>query len=39
MIHEALDGRPIGLIDPSYGGTAIKYWMPPNALQECNSTT
>ena len=38
MIHEALDGRPIGLIATSYGGTAIEYWMPPEALAECNNT-
>jgi sialate O-acetylesterase len=35
MIHEALDGRPIGLIATSYGATAIEHWMPPKALQEC----
>ncbi|UJR06673.1 hypothetical protein I4U23_010959 [Adineta vaga] len=28
MIHEALDGRPIGLIASSYGGTPIELWMP-----------
>jgi sialate O-acetylesterase len=39
MIHEALDGRPIGLIATSYGGTFIELWMPPKALQECNTTT
>ncbi len=38
MIHAALGGRPIGLIATSYGGTAIEYWMPPEALQECNNT-
>jgi sialate O-acetylesterase len=39
MIHQALDGRPIGLIATSYGGTPIEYWMPPKALQDCNATT
>jgi sialate O-acetylesterase len=38
MIHEALGGRPIGLIATSYGGTVIELWMPPNALRECNTT-
>ena len=36
MIHEALDGRPIGLIATSYTGTAVELWMPPAALHECN---
>lgn len=35
MIHEALGGRPIGLVATSWGGTAIELWMPPKALQEC----
>ncbi|CAF1353898.1 unnamed protein product [Rotaria sp. Silwood1] len=35
MIHEALDGRPIGLIATSWGGTAIELWMPPEALHDC----
>jgi sialate O-acetylesterase len=35
MIHEALDGRPIGLIGSSWGGTSIELWMPPKALQDC----
>jgi sialate O-acetylesterase len=39
QIHQALDGRPIGLIATSWGGTAIEFWMPPNALHECNDTT
>jgi sialate O-acetylesterase len=39
MIHQALDGRPIGLIATSYGGTFIEVWMPPKALQDCNITT
>jgi sialate O-acetylesterase len=39
MIHQALGGRPIGLIAASWAGTAIQPWMPPKALQECNDTT
>ncbi len=39
MIHQALDGRPIGLIAASWAGTAIEVWMPPKALQDCNDTT
>jgi sialate O-acetylesterase len=35
QIHEALGGRPIGLIATSYGGTLIELWMPPNALHDC----
>ena len=35
MIHQALGGRPIGLIATSWGGTAIELWMPPSALKEC----
>jgi sialate O-acetylesterase len=35
MIHEALGGRPIGLIATSWGGTAIELWMPPAALHDC----
>jgi sialate O-acetylesterase len=35
MIHEALDGRPIGLVATSWGGTAIELWMPPKALEDC----
>ena len=38
MIHEALKGRPIGLIATSWGGTAIELWMPPAALKECGIT-
>ena len=38
MIHQALDGRPIGLIAASWVGTSIQVWMPPKALQECNRT-
>jgi sialate O-acetylesterase len=39
MIHQALDGRPIGLIATSWGGTFIEYWMPTKALHDCNTTT
>jgi sialate O-acetylesterase len=39
MIHQALEGRPIGLIAATWGGTAIEVWMPPQALQDCNTTT
>jgi sialate O-acetylesterase len=38
MIHQALGGRPIGLIDTSFYGTSIHVWMPPIALHECNFT-
>jgi sialate O-acetylesterase len=39
MIHEALGGRPIGLIATSWGGTTIELWMPPKALQDCGIST
>jgi len=39
QIHQALGGRPIGLIATSWGGTAIEVWMSPKALQDCNTTT
>ncbi|CAF1196726.1 unnamed protein product [Adineta steineri] len=39
MIHQSLNGRPIGLIATSWGGTPIEFWMPPKALQDCNDTT
>jgi sialate O-acetylesterase len=38
MIHQALGGRPIGLIATSFGGTYIEFWMPPKALEDCNTT-
>ncbi len=38
MIHQALNGRPIGLIATSWGGTAIELWAPPQALHDCNNT-
>ena len=31
-------GYPIGLIDSSYGGTAVEDWMAPEALALCNDT-
>ena len=37
MIHEALGGRPIGLIATVWGGTSIELWMPPKALEDCNT--
>ena len=37
MIHEALDGRPIGLIATSYGGTPIELWMPLQAIKDCGT--
>jgi sialate O-acetylesterase len=39
MIHQELGGRPIGLMATTWGGTAIELWMPPKALQDCNTTT
>jgi hypothetical protein len=39
MIHQALGGRPIGLIATSWFETAIEIWMPSKALQDCNTTT
>jgi sialate O-acetylesterase len=39
MIHVALNGRPIGLIATSWGGTTIELWMPPKALQDCGIST
>ena len=38
MIHQELN-VPIGLIATSWGGTRIEYWMPPEALQECDIST
>jgi sialate O-acetylesterase len=38
MIHESLNGRPIGLISTTWGGTPIEYWAPPQALHDCNDT-
>jgi sialate O-acetylesterase len=35
MIHEGLGGRPIGLLHSSWGGTAIEFWSPPQALKDC----
>ena len=38
MIHQALGGRPIGLLATSWGGTFIELWMPHQALLDCNTT-
>ncbi|CAF4249820.1 unnamed protein product, partial [Adineta steineri] len=35
MVHVALNGRPMGLINTSWGGTAIELWMPRQALTDC----
>ena len=35
MIHEALGGRPIGLVATSYGGTGIELWVPSQVLPKC----
>jgi sialate O-acetylesterase len=35
MIHEALGDRPIGLVDTSYNGTRIEFWLPPKAVRDC----
>ncbi|UJR37757.1 hypothetical protein I4U23_030450 [Adineta vaga] len=35
MIHEQLNGRPIGLVHSSWGGTCIEYWSPPEVLKDC----
>ena len=39
MIHQALGGRPIGLIATSWRGTPIEPWMPSKALQDCGMIT
>jgi sialate O-acetylesterase len=38
MIQAQLNGRPIGLINTSWGGTAIELWMPRQALTDCGIT-
>ncbi len=35
MLHEALGGRPIGLVASSYGGTGIELWTPAQGIYEC----
>jgi sialate O-acetylesterase len=35
LIHEALCGRPLGLIHSSWGGTPIELWSPPQVLRNC----
>jgi sialate O-acetylesterase len=39
QIHQALGGRPIGLIATSWGGTPVEFWSPAEALHDCNATT
>jgi sialate O-acetylesterase len=39
QIHQALGGRPIGLIATDWGGTPIEVWMPPKSFEDCNTTT
>jgi len=39
MIHQALNGRPIGLVATSWGGTNIEDWVPPQGLEDCGSTS
>ena len=36
QIHQALGGRPIGLIVSAWAGTNIEVWMPPKALDDCD---
>ena len=38
MIHQALNGRPIGLIATSWGGTPIEAWSLPQGLKDCGIT-
>jgi len=38
MVHEALGGRPIGLIRSSWSGTNIEIWTPPEVLRDCGVT-
>jgi sialate O-acetylesterase len=35
FIHEALGGRPMGMIHTSMGGTNIELWTPPEVLKDC----
>ena len=35
FIHQALGGRPMGMIHTSWGGTNIELWSPPEVLKEC----
>jgi len=39
MVHQALGGRPMGLVATSWGGTPVEDWMPPEALHQCNDTS
>jgi sialate O-acetylesterase len=38
LIHIALGGRPIGIINTSWSGTVIEFWMPRQALTDCGLT-
>jgi len=38
MVHQALGGRPLGLIATSWGGTPVEFWSPAEALHDCNAT-
>ena len=35
FIHEALGGRPMGMVHTSWGGTNIELWSPPDVLKDC----
>lgn len=35
MIHQALNGRPIGLVATSWGGTPVEAWSLPQGLKDC----
>ena len=39
MVHQALGGRPMGLVATSWGGTPVEDWMPPESLHQCNDTS
>jgi sialate O-acetylesterase len=38
LVHQALGGRPMGLVATSWGGTPVEAWMPPDALHACNDS-
>jgi sialate O-acetylesterase len=38
FIHEALGGRPMGMVHTSWGGTNIELWSPPEVLKDCAVT-
>jgi sialate O-acetylesterase len=35
FIHEALGGRPMGMVHASWSGTNIEVWTPPEVLKDC----